>query len=228
MILQVQVADTFQDKTARVIPLLTSRTGPTIIYVTLQRQAEELAAHLTACGFDALVYHAGLPSEQRQTVQTQFMQSEKGIVCATIAFGMGIDKGQSHEHQQTYESHYILNQQQTLDRSEWFCCCLWKPLFNSAFQVIHFNMSKNLESYSQEVGRAGRDGLPSTCLMFLSAQDVPTLEGFARGDTCSKQYLEQWLQEVANKSPANDGTLDFNHYQQQKMWVRYNENGHLR
>jgi superfamily II DNA helicase RecQ len=83
-------------------------------------------------------------------------------------------------------------------------------------QVVHLYMPKTLEGYSQEVGRAGRDGLPSTCLMFLSALDIPVLEGFCRGDTCSKKDLQLWMQEVALKQPAKDGTLDFNHYVQSK------------
>lgn len=75
-------------------------------------------------------------------------------------------------------------------------------------------MPKTLENYSQEVGRAGRDGLPSTCLLLLSPSDLPVLEGFARGDTCSKRWLEEWLKEVAGKEPATDGTLEFNQYMQ--------------
>lgn len=75
-------------------------------------------------------------------------------------------------------------------------------------------MPKTLENYSQEVGRAGRDGLPSSCLMFLSPGDIPTLEGFCRGDTCSEKDLQLWLQEVALKKPGSDGALDFNHYKQ--------------
>jgi len=80
-------------------------------------------------------------------------------------------------------------------------------------------MPKTLENYSQEVGRAGRDGLPSACLMFLAASDIPVLEGFARGDTCSKKDLQLWMQEVVLKQPAKDGSLDFNHYQQSRTWV---------
>jgi ATP-dependent DNA helicase RecQ len=66
--------------------------GPTIIYVTLQRSAEELAARLREEGFPARAYHAGLEDDVRGKVQDWFMNSTGGIVVATIAFGMGIDK----------------------------------------------------------------------------------------------------------------------------------------
>ncbi len=66
--------------------------GPTILYVTLQKTAEELAAHLTEAGLPAAAYHAGMESEARAAVQEAWMQSDRGIVVATIAFGMGIDK----------------------------------------------------------------------------------------------------------------------------------------
>ncbi len=94
-----------------------------------------------------------------------------------------------------------------------------KRLMAQALQVIHFHMPKTLENYSQEVGRAGRDGLPSTCYMFLCATDIPVLEGFARGDTCAKRDIELWIKEVAMKEPASDGTLDFSHYKQAKECV---------
>lgn len=77
-------------------------------------------------------------------------------------------------------------------------------------------MPKTLENYSQEVGRAGRDGLPSQCVIFLSATDIPILEGFCRGDTCAKKDLEVWIQEVATKTPGSDNTINFNLYEQQK------------
>ncbi len=66
--------------------------GPTIVYVTLQRTAEEVAARLERAGLSARPYHAGMPTEQRETIQDWFMASDRGIVVATIAFGMGIDK----------------------------------------------------------------------------------------------------------------------------------------
>ena len=83
-------------------------------------------------------------------------------------------------------------------------------------QVIHLFMPKTLENYSQEVGRAGRDGQPSDCTMFLSNADIPILEGFARGDTCNKRDIQLWLAEVAMKPPAGDGTIDFSLYTQSK------------
>ena len=66
--------------------------GPTIVYVTLQRTAEKLAERLQAAGFPARPYHAGMEDADRAEIQNWFMASERGIVVATIAFGMGIDK----------------------------------------------------------------------------------------------------------------------------------------
>jgi ATP-dependent DNA helicase RecQ len=66
--------------------------GPTIVYVSLQRHAEETAEHLVRSGYNARPYHAGLSSEERVATQDAFMSGEVPIVCATIAFGMGVDK----------------------------------------------------------------------------------------------------------------------------------------
>jgi superfamily II DNA helicase RecQ len=90
---KVEVADSLDKKLDRLIPFLKSRTGPAIVYVTLQKHAEAVANHLRPHNLEPMVYHAGLPHEQRAKVQMEFMNSAKGIVCATIAFGMGIDKG---------------------------------------------------------------------------------------------------------------------------------------
>jgi ATP-dependent DNA helicase RecQ len=66
--------------------------GPTIVYVTLQRTAEEVAARLCKAGLPAKAYHAGMKSDRRAADQDWFIDSEDGIIVATIAFGMGIDK----------------------------------------------------------------------------------------------------------------------------------------
>jgi len=66
--------------------------GATIVYVSLQRHAEEVAQHLQQAGFNAAAYHAGMASEKRVATQEAFMEGRTPIICATIAFGMGIDK----------------------------------------------------------------------------------------------------------------------------------------
>ncbi|KAL1681528.1 P-loop containing nucleoside triphosphate hydrolase protein [Schizophyllum commune] len=189
--LQVAHANTLDEKMARIMPMLERRTGPAIIYVTLQQQTQEVVDYLERHNIPATAYHAGISSDDRTAIQNKFMESEKDIVACTIAFGMGIDKADIR-------------------------------------QVFHLYMPKTLENYSQEVGRAGRDGLESECLMFISPPDLPTLEGFARGDTCNKKDLEKFLHEVMSKPTAKDGTLDFNHYQQAKDYdIRSNALGLL-
>ena len=139
--------------------LQSRRPGPTIIYVTLQKTAEHLAAWLRDNGFEARPYHAGMESDERSTAQEAWMRSASGIVVATIAFGMGIDK-------------------------------------SDVRYVYHYNLPKSLESYSQEVGRAGRDGLRSTVELLACPADVPTLENFAYGDTPTESALRSLLDEI--------------------------------
>jgi len=133
--------------------------GPTIIYVTLQRTAEEVAEALTRRGLAAEAYHAGLAAERRARVQDAFMASEQGIVVATIAFGMGVDKANIR-------------------------------------YVYHYNLPKGLESYMQEIGRAGRDGKPATCELLACADDVVTLTNFTYGDTPTPAAVGALLAEL--------------------------------
>lgn len=132
---------------ALLVQRLKSRpAGPAIVYVTLQRTAEEVARQLAAAGLQAKAYHAGMEDEDRTAVQEWFLASDQGVVVATIAFGMGIDKPNIR-------------------------------------YVYHYNLPKSVENYSQEIGRAGRDDLPSTCEMLLCPDDLNSLENFAYGDT---------------------------------------------
>jgi ATP-dependent DNA helicase RecQ len=144
--------------------------GPTIVYVTLQKTAERVAALLQEKGLPAWAYHAGMETEVRNQVQDDWMASGNGIVVATIAFGMGIDKADVR-------------------------------------YVYHYNMPKSLESYSQEIGRAGRDGQNSTVEMFACPDDIPTLENFAYGDTPTESALRSMVIDLLSQGPHFDVSL---------------------
>ncbi len=144
--------------------------GPTIVYVTLQKTAERVAADLQSAGFPAEAYHAGLADELRAAVQDRWMASDRGIVVATIAFGMGIDKA-------------------------------------TVRYVYHYNLPKSLESYSQEIGRAGRDGIKSTVELLACPDDVPTLENFAYGDTPTEEALKSLTNDLLSRGPEFDTNL---------------------
>jgi len=146
--------------------------GSTIVYVTLQRTAEEVADYLKNNGLQATAYHAGLKNEDRSTIQDAFMNSRDAIIVATIAFGMGVDKADIR-------------------------------------YVYHYNLPKGLESYSQEIGRAGRDGEPSVCEMLASADDAVTLENFSYGDTPEAETIAAFTRHLF----AAEETFDVSEYQ---------------
>ena len=118
----------------------------TIVYTTLQHGAESLASFLNKSGLTARPYHAGLRPEARTEIQEQFMSGETPIICATIAFGMGIDKANIRS-------------------------------------IYHYNLPKSLENYTQEIGRAGRDGKPAHCELLACQDDLRVLANFTYGDT---------------------------------------------
>lgn len=141
--------------------------GPTIVYVTLQKTAMEVASRLQAAGFSAKAYHAGLKTEIRDAVQDWFLQSEDGIVVATIAFGMGVDK-------------------------------------SNIRGIYHYNLPKSLENYSQEIGRAGRDGKPAVCELFACPEDLTVLENFVLGDSPIAESVQELVQTVFQQAEEFD------------------------
>ncbi|MGF1807378.1 ATP-dependent DNA helicase, partial [Aliivibrio sifiae] len=108
---------------------------PSIVYVTLQQTAENVAQWLQSNGIQAKAYHAGLKHDIREDIQHKFMHGELNCIVATIAFGMGVDKSDIR-------------------------------------QVIHFDLPKSIENYSQEIGRAGRDGNPSFCTVLANTSGL--------------------------------------------------------
>ena len=148
------------DKLQRLTQWLTPRAHlPGIVYVTLQKTAQEVASHLNQHGVPAQAYHAGMLHEQREAVQRQFMAGQVNCIVATIAFGMGIDK-------------------------------------SNIRHVVHFDLPKSIEGYSQEIGRAGRDGLPSDCLALFNDEGLEVLEAFIYGDTPKPEGIRRVLDDL--------------------------------
>lgn len=135
--------------------LCLERKGESGIVYTLSRaSAESTAEYLVGLGIKALPYHAGLPAQERTITQDAFIRDDIDVVCATVAFGMGIDK-------------------------------------SNVRYVIHRDMPKSIEGYYQEIGRAGRDGVDSDCILFYSWPDVLNLERMVGSGAVADSHKRQ-------------------------------------
>lgn len=124
-----------QAKDERLLQLVASLPGPGIIYFASRKLATQMADWLREqTGLVVAPYHAGMSPVDRFKIQQQFMNNQVQIVCATSAFGMGVDK-------------------------------------NDIRYIIHYHLPANLESYMQEIGRAGRDGQQSVAILLYAPGD---------------------------------------------------------
>ena len=146
--------------------------GAAIVYVTLQKTAEQTAMFLQSSGINARHYHAGMKDDERADTQDWFIKSDNAIVVATIAFGMGIDKSDIRA-------------------------------------VYHYNLPKSLENYSQEIGRAGRDGKPSLCHLLACSDDLIPLQNFVYGDTPSPEAMQKFTENIF----SHQGDFDLSLYE---------------
>ncbi len=142
--LNVVQGSTGRQKFRQIVQFINLHRGESgIIYCLRRKDTEKMAAELTRLGIKAEPFHAGMSVSEKQRIQRDFINDDLKVVCATIAFGMGIDK-------------------------------------SNVRYVIHSNMPRNIESYYQEIGRAGRDGLAADALLFYNYGDMVTLQQFAQ------------------------------------------------
>jgi ATP-dependent DNA helicase RecQ len=159
LFLQITPTDNSDKKTRLLQKIQKTPQDPTIVYVTLQKTAEDVAAFLCVNKINAHPYHAGMENDKREQIQNKFMDGTLACIVATIAFGMGIDK-------------------------------------KDIRRIIHYDLPKSIENYSQEIGRSGRDAMPALCEVLANRDNIHILENFIYGDTPEKPSIFELLRTI--------------------------------
>jgi ATP-dependent DNA helicase RecQ len=157
--------ETFHEERAkerRLVERVKELAKPGIVYTATRKETERLAEVLRSAGVDALAYHGGMSATRRETVQEAFMEDGTGVIVATTAFGMGIDKP------------------------------------NVRF-VVHHAIADSVDSYWQEVGRAGRDGEPGAAVLLYRAEDVGLRRFFAGTGQVDAHEIEAVAEEIEHE-----------------------------
>ncbi len=182
--LVVEKLDSFSDKRERILSYVKKLKNPGVIYFSSKKMTEEMASFLQSNGVNSVAYyHGGMEQEDRILIQQQFLSDQINIICATSAFGMGINKE------------------------------------NIRF-VLHYHMPSNLESYLQEIGRAGRDGLQSIAILMHAPGDEQLPMQLLENELPLKWQIQEYLEKNHQLHHNFDGsTLGLN--EAQERYLKY-------
>jgi ATP-dependent DNA helicase RecQ len=172
----VEEVPNYHDKQSRLLEIVLQFQKPGIIYFSSKKVAEQMASLLVEKGIKrTMAYHGGLDQEQRILIQQQFIHGQLDVICATSAFGMGVNKE------------------------------------NIRF-IIHYHMPMQIESYLQEIGRAGRDGEASIAILLYSPGDEQLPIQLAEGELPSELQIDWVFSHLVNSKIPNDSFLEDNQY----------------
>lgn len=142
------------DRVARIAEVAKTLRGPGIVYMALIQELQRTHERLHALGIEAAVYHGDLSASERRRVQRRFLESRDGLLLATNAFGLGVDKPDIRF-------------------------------------ILHGQVPGSVEAYTQEIGRAGRDGKPSLCELLYDAEDIAIQQRFVEWANPDAEFVRR-------------------------------------
>lgn len=142
------------ERVARIARIATTLRGPGIVYMALIQELQRTQERLHALGIEAAVYHGDLSASERRRVQRRFLESRDGLLLATNAFGLGVDKADIRF-------------------------------------IVHGQVPGSVEAYTQEIGRAGRDGATSLCELLYDPEDIAVQQRFVEWANPDAEFLRR-------------------------------------